>query len=315
MNLARLFKIMDIDVIEKMKKEMLRRRLSHRTIMTYLFYVKKFLLFCNKPPKEFSRRDCNEFLLKFMNKEFSWMKLGKGNKIVNQRDQENKVSVENNVYEIAGSTLNVALNSLRFMMEEVLRKSMRLNIKYSKVSKKLPLYLTKTEIKMLLSVISNKKHKLLVSLMYGAGLRVSEAVKLKLCDIWIDESIGWVRHGKGNKDRPFIIPDLLKEEIKLLIQENQKNNMLYLFSGNKKTHLSVRSVQVILSEASKRSGVHKKIHPHTLRHSFATHILEDGADIIAVQSLLGHNEARTTLGYLHMAKPKMISVKSPYDSL
>jgi integrase/recombinase XerD len=151
--------------------------------------------------------------------------------------------------------------------------------------------------------------------MYGAGLRVSEAIKLKPCDIWLDESIGRVRHEKGNKDRPFIIPEQLKEEIMLLIQETNDSKELYLFPGNKKTHLSVRSVQMILKNAARQSGINKKIHPHTLMHSFATHVLEEDADIIAVQSLLGHNEIRTTMGYLHIIKPKLISVRSPYDSL
>jgi hypothetical protein len=101
-----------MDVIEKMKKGMLRRKLSHRTIMTYLFYVKKFLLFCNKDPKDFSMKDCNEFLLKFMNKEFGWMKSGKN--YLRNNNLKNEENIEN---EVSGLTLNVVLNSLRFMME------------------------------------------------------------------------------------------------------------------------------------------------------------------------------------------------------
>ena len=225
-----------------------------------------------------------------MDKEFKWMK--KSNE------------------EIAGSTLNVALNSLRFMMEEVLRKSMKLNIRYSKTPKTLPTCLSKGEIKSLINSITNQKHKLLISLMYGSGLRVSEAVKLKKEDIELSESIGWVRKGKGNKDRPFILPESLKENIRLTL----KSNNSYIFPG-RKAYLSVRSVQMILKKAAKKSKIRKNIHPHTLRHSFATHILENGADVTAVQSLLGHNEPRTTMEYLHIVKPKMISVKSPLDNI
>jgi len=279
-----------MDVLEKMKKEMFRRKLSPRTIKTYLYYVRKFLLFCPKEPKKFSKKDCREFLEKFMDKEFKWMK--KSNE------------------EIAGSTLNVALNSLRFMMEEVLRKSMKLNIRYSKTPKTLPTCLSKGEIKSLINSITNQKHKLLISLMYGSGLRVSEAVKLKKEDIELSESIGWVRKGKGNKDRPFILPESLKENIRLTL----KSNNSYIFPG-RKAYLSVRSVQMILKKAAKKSKIRKNIHPHTLRHSFATHILENGADVTAVQSLLGHNEPRTTMEYLHIVKPKMISVKSPLDNI
>ncbi|MBI5872232.1 phage integrase N-terminal SAM-like domain-containing protein [archaeon] len=173
-----------MDILEAMKKEMFRRKLSHRTMEAYLFYVRKFLMFCRKEPRRFSKKDCREFLEQYMGKD------------------------------VAGRTLNVALNSLRFMMEEVLRKSMRLGIKYSKTPKELPVFLSKGEVRSLLNVIGNPKHKLLVSLIYSAGLRVSEAVNLKPKDIDSDLEFGWVRHGKGNKDRPFIISSCLKSEIK-----------------------------------------------------------------------------------------------------
>ncbi|MBU4242671.1 MAG: site-specific integrase [Nanoarchaeota archaeon] len=237
-----------MDIIEKMKKEMFRRKLSPKTIKTYLFYVKKFLLFCPKQPKEFSKKDCREFLEKFMDKELKWMK--------------------KNNDEIAGSTLNVALNSLRFMMEEVLRKSMKLNIKYSKKPKALPTCLSKNEVKKIINLITNSKHKLLISLIYGAGLRVSEAVKLKKMDIELEENIGWVRKGKGNKDRPFILPECLKEDIKLIIKSNTTD---YLFPG-RKAHLSVRSVQMILKKAAKKSKIKKNIHPHTLNGIVLLHM-------------------------------------------
>ncbi len=287
-----------MDILERMKKEMLRRKLSKKTIKTYIFYVKKFLLFCKKPPRKFSKKDCREFLEKLMDKKFNWSKT--------KRNSTNK--------EVAGSTLNVALNSLRFMMEEILRKSMKLNIKYSKTPKKSAECLTKEEVRSLINNIENYRHKILVSLMYGAGLRVSETVKLKFKDIELEKGIGWVRQGKGNKDRPFIIPKCLKRDIKFIIESNQTKDINYLFPGRKKAHLSIRSVQKIIKNAAKKSKIHKNIHPHTMRHSFATHLLENGADITIVQSLLGHNEVRTTLNYLHAIKPKMISVKSPLDS-
>lgn len=276
-----------MDVLERMKKDMVRRRLSHRTITTYLFYVRKFLLFCDKEPRCFSKRDCRVFLERFMARELSWTQKTRGGD------------------EIAGSTLNVALNSLRFMMEEVLRKSIKLNIRYSKTAMKLPVCLSKEEVLRLIEGIKNPKHKLLVSLMYGAGLRVSEVVKLKAEDLDIDTGVGWVRKGKGNKDRPFIIPKCLIPEL--------ENLHGFLFPGRTYGHLSSRTVQVIIEGATKIAKIDKKVHPHTLRHSFATHLLESGADVSTVQSLLGHNEARTTMEYLHMVKPRLITIKSPLD--
>jgi integrase/recombinase XerD len=285
-----------MDVVERMRKEMLRRKLSRNTIKCYLFYVRKFLLFCEKDCRKFSRKDCREFLERYMDNELKWMR---------------KRGVDE---EVVGSTLNVVLNSLRFMMEEVLRKSMRLNIKYSKIPKALPVCLRKDEVKLLIDCILNDKHKLLVSLMYGAGLRVSEVVKLKVLDFELEHNIGWVRKGKGNKDRPFIIPESLKAKIVRLIEDNKEKGIYFLFKGRKNSHLSVRSVQMIIKKAAAKSRISKDIHPHTLRHSFATHILENGADITSVQSLLGHSEVRTTMGYLHVMKPKLISVKSPLDT-
>jgi len=211
----------------------------------------------------------------------------------------------------SGSSINVVLNSLRFMMEEILRKRMKLNIRYSKTPKKLPVFLSKREIFRLIEVIPNKKHKLLVSLMYGTGLRVSEAVKLKPEDIDFEINIGWVRHGKGNKDRPFILPSCLRKDIYDLVASGRN----LLFEGRNNKSLSVKSVQVILNKAAKKAGIEKNVHPHALRHSFATHLLESGNDIITVQSLLGHNESRTTMTYLHVARPNLISIKSPLDDV
>ncbi|MFH1054289.1 MAG: tyrosine-type recombinase/integrase [Candidatus Woesearchaeota archaeon] len=269
-----------MDTLEVVKKEMLRRRLSRKTISTYLFYIRKFLLFCPKSPKEFSKKDIRDFL-------------------------EQKGYLEK-----SGSTTNVALMALRFMMEECLKKSMRVNIRYSKTPKSLPSCLTKEEIKKLIDSIKNEKHRLLVSLMYGAGLRVSEAVSLRKEDIDLYSGYGWVRHGKGNMDRPFIIPESLRKDI----VQRVKCEGSYTFPGRNQYHLSVRSVQQILKRAG-RKVLKKHVNPHMLRHSFATHLIEDGYDLMAVQSLLGHNEARTTIEYLHVVKPKMINIKSPLDGL
>lgn len=269
---------MVLDVVYNMKREMFRRGLSIKTINTYIFYVKKFLFFCkDKNPKKFSKKDVRNFLYYLQEKE------------------------------LAGSSLNVAHNALRFMMIEVLHKGMYLKIKYSKVPVKKSDFLTKDEIIRILSYIKNKKHNLVVSLMYGAGLRVSEVVKLKHEDLDFENMIGWVRKGKGGKDRPFIIPESLKEK---LFSSNK--NYEYLFPG-RKGHLSARSVQSIVKEAGKKAGIRKNVHPHMFRHSFTTHLLQRGEDISKVQALLGHVHPETTLGYAHINCPKLISTKSPLD--
>ena len=175
---------MAIDILYNMKREMLRRKLSPRTINTYLQYVRMFLL-ANKDKdiREFSKKDVREFLYKMEEKD------------------------------VSGSTLNVAHNALRFMMIEILHKSMYLKIRYAKTPVRISEYLTREEILRILAVIKNTKHKLLVSIMYGAGLRVREVTHLKVSDFSFEENIGWVRGGKGDKDRPFIVPQKIKKDL------------------------------------------------------------------------------------------------------
>ena len=270
---------MTIDVLYNMKREMLRRKLSPRTVKTYLFYVRKFLLANkNKEIREFSKKDVREFLYNLEQKD------------------------------VSGSTLNVAHNSLRFMMIEILHKACYLKIRYSKIPVRKIEYLTKEELNKLFSAIDNQKHKLLVSLMYGAGLRVREVTHLKITDFSFEENIGWVRGGKGNKDRPFIIPKSLKKELQSICEQKQ----VWLFSGRNGA-LTTRSVQEIVKTAGKEAKLRKKVHPHMLRHSFATHLLESGTDVTSVQSLLGHSRPETTLGYSHTLKLKIIAIKSPLD--
>ena len=270
---------MTLDVLYNMKREMLRRKLSPKTVKTYLQYVKQFLLENkDKEPKQFSKKDIREFLYHLEQKE------------------------------VSGSTLNVAHNALRFMMIDVLHKACYLKIRYAKTPVRKPDYLTKEEIKRILTVIINPKHKLLVSLMYGAGLRVSEVTKLKVTDFSFEENIGWVMGGKGNKDRPFIIPQTLHDQLRKRCDEETT----WLFPGRKGA-LSVKSVQNLVEKAGIKAHITKKVHPHMFRHSFTTHLLESGVDVTSVQSLLGHSRPETTLGYSHTIRPKMIAIKSPLD--
>jgi len=145
-------------------------------------------------------------------------------------------------------------------------------------------------------------------------LRVSELVNLKVRDLDLNLNHGWVRHGKGNKDRLFIIANSLKERLLSHIKEKNLDYNSWLFNTYN-GHISVRSIQEIVKKAAKKAKIYKKVHPHTLRHSYATHLIENGYDIASVQSLLGHNSAETTMVYVHLASPKLINVKSPLDDL
>lgn len=273
------------DPIYSMKREMLRRGLSHRTILTYLWCVRQFMRFCKKEMKKVTKKDVREYLDMIIDKERS------------------------------GSTLNVHLNALKFLFQEVMGKRMMIKIRYSKTPKKLPVFLTKEEVTSLFEAASNPKHRLILELIYSAGLRVSEVVNLKKQDFQFERGIGWVRKGKGRKDRPFIIARCLEEKLKVFIAQNCTSSFSFLFLGRKGRHLHTRSVQEIVKQAAIRACIEKNVHPHSLRHSFATHLIENGYDVATVQPLLGHNSAETTMTYVHMASPSMISVQSPFDTL
>src|SRR3989344_7259572 len=273
-----------MDLIELMKKEMLRRKYSLRTIKTYRDCLNKFLLFCKKEPRKINKKDIKDYL--------------------NNLQERNKT----------GSTINIHLNALKFAMEEILNKNFMVRIKYSKTPKTLPTVLTKEETVKLIDSIENERHRLMIKLMYSAGLRVSELVNLKIIDLDLEKNYGWVRHGKGNKDRLFIIAGTLKEEILNCIKDNKLESDNYLFESYN-SHISARTIQVIIKKASKKAKIIKNVHAHTLRHSYATHLIENGYDIISLQSLLGHNSAQTTMCYIHIAKMSMINVKSPLDAL
>jgi integrase/recombinase XerD len=273
---------MSEDVLYAMKREMLRRKLSDKTVKTYLQYVKQFLLFCkDKEIREISKKDVRKFLYVLQDKD------------------------------LAGSSLNVAHNALRFLMIEILHKGMYLKIRFSKVPKRKVNYLTREEVKKVLATLTNKKHKLLVSLMYGAGLRVSEVVNLKKENLDFKQMVGWVISGKGAKDRPFIIPESIKEDLEEFCKKQQQ----YLFMGTKNRHLSSKSVALIVERAGIKAKIDKHVHPHMFRHSFTTHLLDAGKDVTLVQGLLGHIHPVTTFGYSHCGKPKLLTTNSPLDTI
>ena len=150
--------------------------------------------------------------------------------------------------------------------------------------------------------------------MYACGFRVSELVNLKVKDLNFEEKIGNVRQGKGKKDRVFNIPEFLLENLKEQVELQDKTNQEYLFTGPK-GRLSSRNLQKIIQKASRRAEINKEVHCHTLRHSFATHLLENGTDIRKIQELLGHSDLSTTQIYTHISREELKKIKSPIDEV
>ncbi|MBS3128788.1 tyrosine-type recombinase/integrase [Candidatus Woesearchaeota archaeon] len=274
-----------MDLSYLVRQEMQRRGYSERTIKTYLFCLKKFLLFMKEKEdlKTITRYDVKRYLL--------WL-----------ADHEK-----------AKSTLNVHLQAVKFALEEILNKRMIfVKLPYAKVPQRLPEVLSKDEVVRLFSVIENEKHKLMIKLLYSAGLRVSELVHLRVRDLDFENKMGWVRQGKYRKDRLFILAEKLVDDLKKHIDGKEKHD--FVFEGRKGLSVHVRTVQEILKNASKKAKLGKNVHPHTLRHSFATHLIEEGNALQIVQVLMGHKDADTTMVYVHLVKPSMLKVKSPLDS-
>lgn len=275
-----------MDVLELVKKEALRRRYSHQTIQVYCYCLKKFLrMFRDTDPRAIKKRDIQKYLDRFIEKD------------------------------APGNTINVHLNAIKFLYEEVLRKRLTVNIRYVKTPRTLPEVLTKEETEQLFSVIANQKHLLMITLLYSAGLRVNELVHLKVRDFQLDKNYGWVRNGKGGKDRLFIIARKIKDNLEEWIRSNDLSADDWLFKGRSRTHLTTRSVQAIVKDIRRKAKIGKNIHPHTLRHSFATHLIENNYAVTDIQPLLGHSSPETTMTYTHMASPRMIAVESPFDTL
>jgi len=225
-----------------------------------------------------------------------------------------KIYITENLNKASSSTLIVFLSAIRYAFSNILHKDITLNVKRPKKEKKIPTVLTKEEIKKLLNSFDTKKSRLMVSFMYACGFRVSELANLKVKDLNFEEKIGDVRQGKGKKDRVFNIPDFLLEDLKVQVEKQKEEKKEYLFTGPK-GRLSERNLQKIISSASKRAGINKDVHCHTLRHSFATHLLENGTDIRKIQELLGHSDLSTTQIYTHISREELKKIKSPIEEV
>lgn len=270
-------------VPELIRKEALRRGLRPKTIITYQKCVEIFFRSCPKEPIQVCKKDIQEFIDKLLEKN------------------------------APGNTINVYLNALKFFYEEILHKRLTIKIRYLKTAKKLPDFLTKEEMLRLINTIENPKHSLLVRLMYCSGLRVSELLQLKVKDLNLEGNYGWVRNGKGGKDRPFIIAHSLKEELAEYIKCKRPEELLFI--GWNRSMYNSSSVRAILTTAARKAKLTKKVHPHLLRHSFATHLIQNGYSPLEVQPLLGHNNVNTTMIYVHLAAVNLLNVRSPLDSL
>jgi len=206
-------------------------------------------------------------------------------------------------------TINLYLNAIKFFYNQVLKIYKRIDLKFAKRNKSLPIVLSREEINKIIENITNTKHRLMVMISYGSGLRVSEVVNLKVKDVNIDELLIHIKGAKGMKDRITVFPEKILNEIKNAIAGKDKDD--FVFESERGGKLTTATAQKVFIKSLKKSGINKPATFHSLRHSFATHLLENGVDIRYVQELLGHSNIRTTQIYTHVTNPAIKNIKSP----
>ena len=292
-------------------------RLKHyspKTELAYVYWIKRYILFHGKRhPKEMGATEVETFLSSLVS--------------------------ENNV---SANTQNLALSSILFLYKEVLNLDLPWlnNVVHAKKPKRLPVVLSRAEVRKLL-VCMEGMPGLIANLLYGTGMRLMEALTLRVSDIDFGQGQILIRGGKGAKDRVTMLPQSLIPALNNHLARrrvvfdadtkanpNKKNNIdwgsQFIFfsntvsatplAGNNRSHQDPKMIQRYVAKAARMAGIDKAVSPHVLRHSFATHLLEDGYDIRTVQELLGHSDVSTTMIYTHVLNRGGTGIKSPLDS-
>jgi site-specific recombinase XerD len=216
--------------------------------------------------------------------------------------------------ELSESRMQNRINAVKFYFEQVLgREKMFFDIPRPKTPLLLPKHISERDIRKLFSAVDNEKHALILKLCYGMGLRVSEIVNLKIADIDSGNMQVHIVRAKGKKDRYVNLPESILEELRAYYRDYRPGK--YLFEGRDGGKYSIRSAQHIFKAALQKARINKDVGIHGLRHSFATHLLENGTDISYIQQLLGHNDVQTTLRYAQVAQKNLKKIKSPLDTL
>jgi len=274
------------EVLDIYRKQITIENYSEQTIKTYLSALKLFLDYIEK------------------------LRINK----ITEKDIQSYLYLCKNKKNYSYSSMKQVIASIRYLYQKVLKKPVPESL-YIELKKPiiLPQILSKKEISSVLNSIENTKHKLILMLIYSAGLRLGELLNLKIEDINSDSMKIHVRQSKGKKDRYVMLSekvlDLLRKYYKIFKPKK------YIIEGQKGGKYSPKSVQSIFKASLKKAHIKKKASVHTLRHSFATHLLDEGTDIRYIQKLLGHKRLETTQIYTHISSYSINKIKSPADEL
>ena len=274
--------------LQKMRDDIRLRGLSESTFKNYSYNVKSFFAFCDRPIEELDETDVRRFLEHLIVKR-----------------------------KLAPRTVNQHSAAIRFFFAVGLNRTMNyLQIPMMKVPKTMPDLLTRDEINSLVSVCTNTKHKALLLLAYGSGLRASEIGRLRVKDIDSKEMRVLVRGGKSNRDHYTILSQNTLEALRGYWRTFRPNSPEgYLFPGMKNVgHLTKAAITLAFDNSINRANIAKEVSPHSLRASFATHLLEDGVDIVKIKEFLGHTRIQSTMAYLRLLDNTK-GVASPADTM
>lgn len=272
---------------EQMDKDMVLRGMSPRTRESYLYAVRGLAKYYHRSPDTLSEQEVQNYLLYLIDvRKLSW------------------------------SSCNIAVQGLKFFYHTTLRRDrMTFVIPRRRAPSKLPEMLAREEILALFDAAPLPKHRLLLMTAYAAGLRVSELVHLKLTDIDAKRMTIRVGQGKGAKDRYTVLSEQLLTELRQYWQRERPTLWLFPATRNPGVPMAVETAQKIFYRSKQRAGIKKRCGIHSLRHAFATHLLEGGTDLHRIQRLLGHSQLATTMRYFHLAQDHLMRTPSPLESL
>jgi integrase/recombinase XerD len=267
---------------QRLIEELNRRNYSPRTLQAYVAGVARAARHFNRSPDQLNADDLRAFQLALIAAGTSW------------------------------SQFNQVVSALRFFYRHVLdRPDFVPFVVYGKKPRSLPVVLCPADVRRLLDAVPAGRNRLVLRIAYGCGLRLSELLHLRLADIDGTRHILWVRHGKGNKDRGVPLPALLLDELRHYWRQHRYPD--WLFPGPTGRPLNVATLQRAFQKARRKAGLRQAATIHTLRHCYATHLLEAGTDLPTLQRLLGHSHLATTLRYLHLRSDRLPHIRSPLE--
>jgi site-specific recombinase XerD len=271
---------------DAMDEAMALRGLAPRTRSTYLSWVRRLVRFCRVAPDQLTTEQVRAFLLDLT--------------------QERKVSF---------STFNQALNAARFFFMDVLHRPFVVEgLRYQRPPRRLPVVMNEAEVSQLLASAVSLRDRALLETAYATGMRVSEVTRMLITDLDSQRMVIRVEQGKGRQDRYVMLSPSLLETLRAYWRESKPKSFLFPGLGGKKP-LCISSAQKAFDKAQQRARIEKPVSFHTLRHSFATHLLEDGVNVRTIQALLGHRSLHTTELYTHVTENYLHQMRSPLDRL